>query len=203
MADHLDLAARVRPGFDKAAAVEHLEDLVIPLRSRPTNLSGGQQAQVMLAVALGTRADVLLLDEPLASLDPLARSEFLARVRMAVRDRGATALLSSHIISDIAQVCDWLVVLGLGQVLLDGSIADAIIRHRTVPADVPLYPGGIPVGAFHDDATVPRMLVRLGEVPPAETPAQYTDLRRASLDEIVKGYLAAGRRVHGVGRRDG
>jgi ABC-2 type transport system ATP-binding protein len=170
VADHLDVAASVRRGFDKAAALDHLADFVIPLRSRPTNLSGGQQAQVMLAIALGTRADVLLLDEPLASLDPLARSEFLARVRMAVRDRGATAVLSSHIVSDIAQVCDRLIVLSLGQVLLDDSITHAISRHRTVPTDAPLKPGVIAVGAFHDEATVQRMLVRFREMPPSMFP---------------------------------
>jgi ABC-2 type transport system ATP-binding protein len=72
VADHLDLAARLRPGFDRAAAVERLSALAIPARARGSELSGGQQAQVGLAVAIGTGADILLLDEPLASLDPLA-----------------------------------------------------------------------------------------------------------------------------------
>lgn len=197
VAAHLDVAARVRSGFDKAAAVEHVRDFLIPLHARPTELSGGQQAQVMLAIALGTRADVLLLDEPLASLDPLARSEFLAQVRMAVRDGGATALLSSHIVSDIDQVCDRLVVLGRGQVLLDDSIADAVSRHRTLPADVPVDPRVVEVGSFHDEATVLRTLVCFREPVTADIAADG-DLRRASLDEIVKGYLAAGRHVHGA-----
>ena len=192
---HLDVAARVRPSFDKAAALEHAEYFLIPLHARPTELSGGQQAQVMLAIALGTRADVLLLDEPLASLDPLARSEFLARVRMAVRDGGATALLSSHIVSDIAQVCDRLVVLGRGHLLLDGSIADAVSRHRTVPADIPQDPRLQEVGSFRDEAAALRTLVRLREPTTADAADNRGDLRAASLDEIVKGYLAAGRRV--------
>lgn len=152
----------------------------------------------MLAIALGTRADVLLLDEPLASLDPLARSEFLARVRMAVRDRGATALLSSHIVSDIAQVCDRLVVLGRGQVLLDGSIADAVSRHRTVPADASSDSRMREIGSFHDETTALRTLVRLEGPAAGDTADEDDDPRRASLDEIVKGYLAAGRRVNGA-----
>ena len=91
----------------------------------PTSCPGGQQAQVGLAIALGTRAPVLLLDEPLASLDPLARREFLHVLVDAVRESGATALLSSHVITDIEQACDRLVVLGGGRPLLDVSMEAA------------------------------------------------------------------------------
>lgn len=196
-ADHLDIAARARRGFDKVAARQHLQYLTIPPGARPTDLSGGQQAQVMLAIALGTRADVLLLDEPVASLDPLARSEFLALVRMAVQERGATVLLSSHVVSDIAQVCDRLVVLGLGQILLDESISGALDSHWIARPDVPLPAGAVAVGSFHDDATLPRLLVRVAQAP-ADSPVGDGTLLRASLDDIVKGYLAAGRRAPGA-----
>ena len=110
--DHVRLAATLRRGFDVDLARRRLDQLAIPLTSRADELSGGQQAQVGLALALGTRAPVLLLDEPLASLDPLARREFLHVLVDAVRADGATALLSSHVITDIEQACDRLLVLG-------------------------------------------------------------------------------------------
>ena len=102
--------------------------------ARADELSGGQQAQVGLALALGARAPVLLLDEPLASLDPLARREFLHVLVDAVRADGGTALLSSHVITDIEQACDRLLVLGGGRTLLDLSIAGAIAEHVVVEA---------------------------------------------------------------------
>ena len=113
--EHVTMATTLRPGFDPAVARRRLDDLDIPLTSRADELSGGQQAQVGLALALGVRAPVLLLDEPLASLDPLARREFLHVLIDAVRADGSTALLSSHVITDIEQACDRLLVLGGGR----------------------------------------------------------------------------------------
>ena len=124
--EHVTMAKTLRPRFDPAIARHRLDDLDIPLDSRADELSGGQQAQVGLALALGVRAPVLLLDEPLASLDPLARREFLHVLVEAVRADGSTALLSSHVINDIEQACDRLLVLGAGRTLLDLSIAGAI-----------------------------------------------------------------------------
>ena len=110
-----------------------------------------------LCLALGTRAPVLLLDEPLASLDPLARHDFLNLLVTAVRERGATALLSSHIVSDVEQACDQLVVLGDGRVTLQAPIAEAVAEHRLVaagsaPADADrghLRPAGRRPGRAH------------------------------------------------------
>ena len=102
-----------------------------------------------LAIALGTRAPVLLLDEPLASLDPLARREFLHVLVEAVRETGATALLSSHVITDIEQACDRLLVLGGGRCLLDLSMEAARAGHRVVEGDGPFEAGRL-VGRFPD-----------------------------------------------------
>src|SRR5215212_7882870 len=132
VADHVTLAGTLRDGFDEALAAGYVDRLSIPLTSRASELSGGEQAQVGLALALATRAGILLLDEPLASLDPLARREFLHLMVEAVRASGATALLSSHVITDIEQACDRLVVLGKGHTLLDLSIAEALAHHRIV-----------------------------------------------------------------------
>ena len=142
-----------------------------------------------LALALGTRAPVLLLDEPLASLDPLARREFLHVLVDAVRADGATALLSSHVITDIEQACDRLLVLGGGRKLLDLSIADSIAAHRIVEMR---SPADAVVGTFMD---VGGGLVSLVRVTPGIVPHG----REATLEEVVLGHLAAGRAPHLVG----
>lgn len=190
--EHLDLAAHARRAFDRAVSVRHLADLDIPLRARTGILSGGQQAQVSLAIALGTRADVLILDEPLASLDPLARSEFIAAVRAAIAADGATAVLSSHIVSDIEQAADRLIVLGVGRLLVDASLDELRATHRAGIAGVGDAPGRTPVGRFADAYGATRALYRTAG------PADPEDdgLEAASLDEIVKGYLAAGRQTN-------
>ncbi|OGN81367.1 MAG: hypothetical protein A2X23_09000 [Chloroflexi bacterium GWC2_73_18] len=187
--DHLALAASLRRGFDRAHARERLEELGIPLEARADELSGGQQAQVGLAIALGTRADVLLLDEPLASLDPLARREFLHVVTDAVRTHGTTAILASHIMTDVEQACDRLIVLGGGRKLLGDSIATALAAHRiAVDGGAASGPGAEAVATFAGQAGERLTLVRLADGTVADA-----SLRAASLEEVVLGYLASGR----------
>ena len=190
--EHVRLADSLRPGFDTAMARRRLDDLDISLAARAEELSGGQQAQVGLALALGVRAPVLLLDEPLASLDPLARREFLHVLVDAVRADGATALLSSHVITDIEQACDRLLVLGGGQTLLDLSIAGAIAEHVVI--DAAGVSSGVPsgstiVGIFPGPAGERLGLVR-GPAPGG---------RLATLEEVVLGHLAAGRVPRSIG----
>lgn len=182
--EHVLLAETLRPGFDAAVAYRRLDDLDIPRGSRADELSGGQQAQVGLALALGARAPVLLLDEPLASLDPLARREFLHVLVDAVRASGATALLSSHVITDIEQACDRLLVLGAGRTLLDLSIAGAIAEHVVV-ADMSASAAAGLVGAFPGPTGERLHLVR-GD-------AATVGGRPATLEEVVLGHLAAAR----------
>jgi ABC-2 type transport system ATP-binding protein len=174
--DHLAMALQLRPGFDRAYAAARLDQLGIPRSAHARQLSGGQQAQVALALALGTRAEILLLDEPLASLDPLARREFLHILTDAVRSDGATALLSSHIVTDVEQACDNLIVLGVGRVLLHASIADALATHA-----ISLTPRADAVASFAEADGSLLTLVR-GEAD-----------RPATLEEVVLGYLASAR----------
>jgi ABC-2 type transport system ATP-binding protein len=193
--DHIELAASLRRGFDRAMAARYVERLTIPLRARAGELSGGEGAQVGLALALATRAPILLLDEPLASLDPLARREFLHLMVEAVRAAGATALLSSHVITDIEQACDRLIVLGKGHTLLDLSVAEALAHHRIVDgtaAEAAAIAGPDDVvGAFPAPAVEPLALVRVR----ALTEASSEPIGRpATLEEVVIGHLAAGRR---------
>jgi ABC-2 type transport system ATP-binding protein len=181
VAQHLDMAASLRRGFDRAVARGRLDELDIPLDRRADELSGGQQAQVGLALALGTRAEVMLLDEPLAALDPLARREFLSVLVSAVRADGSTALLSSHVITDIESACDRLVVLGAGRILLDDTLTAAVESHRIGDPEEQL-PGTL-VSAFPGPA---GRLVALWHA--------HEGGRPATLDEVVLGYLASGRR---------
>jgi ABC-2 type transport system ATP-binding protein len=189
IADHLALAATLRTGFDVAQAATYVGRLSIPLSAVAAELSGGEQAQVGLAIALGTRARILLLDEPLASLDPLARREFLHILVEAVRAEGHTALLSSHVITDIEQACDRLLVLGGGRKLLDLSIADSIAAHRIIETRMPTDEV---VGTFMDTGGGLVSLVRV-------TPGSVPHGRPATLEEVVLGHLAAGRAPHLVG----
>jgi ABC-2 type transport system ATP-binding protein len=188
--EHVRMARTLRPSFDPAIARHRLDDLDIPLDSRADELSGGQQAQVGLALALGVRAPVLLLDEPLASLDPLARREFLHVLVDAVRADGSTALLSSHVITDIEQACDRLLVLGGGHTLLDVSIAGAIAEHRvfdmtdTAAGGATVLPDAV-VGSFPGPAGERLSLARVDA---------SAGGRPATLEEVVLGHLAAARR---------
>lgn len=191
VADHLDLVETMRRDFDRAYAVDRLEQLGIPLDRLAGELSGGQQAQLSLGLALGSGADILLLDEPLASLDPLARREFLYVLTDAVRTSGRTALLSSHIVTDIEQACDHLVVLGSGRKLLDCGVSAAIADHAvdTQPGQGdPSRAGGPVVGSFFDPRGGPVTLIRL-----AGGDRTAGGLRQATLEEVVLGYLASAR----------
>jgi len=182
--DHLLLARSIRPGFDVDLARSRLRALGIPLMSMPRELSGGQQAQVSLAIALGTRAKLLLLDEPLANLDPLARREFLQVVKEAVGTGDVSAILSSHVIADVEPVCDRLLVLGEGRVLLQDTAAGSIAHHRVTFAP---SAGGRLVALFPDREGV---LHRLERVQPGDLPG-----REPSLEEVVLGYLSSARSV--------
>jgi len=182
--DHLDLASLLRPGFDRGYARARLDELGIPADQGARSLSGGQQAQVALALALGTRAPILLLDEPLASLDPLARREFLHVLTDAVRGDGATALLSSHIVTDVEQACDRLIVLGVGRVLLHETVAEALAGHA-LRTDGAASPGAI--GTFAGPSGDRVTLERRADA------TEGDGLRGASLEEVVLGYLASGR----------
>jgi ABC-2 type transport system ATP-binding protein len=130
VADTLEFGRRMNRNWDAAIPAARLRKLGIPLEQQVGKLSGGQQAQVALALALGKRPNLLLLDEPVASLDPLARRDFLRTLVESARAQGITTLLSSHIIADLEQACDYLIILSAARVQLTGSIADITRAHR-------------------------------------------------------------------------
>jgi ABC-2 type transport system ATP-binding protein len=127
----------LNPGWDDEAARARVAELDLPLKKKVRSLSGGQRAQVALTLALAKRPELLLLDEPVASLDPLARREFMQSVVEAVAERELTVVLSSHILADLERVCDHIVILATGQTQLVGSIEEIVAGHRllTGPRD--------------------------------------------------------------------
>ena len=126
----LTLGRKLNPRWDGGLARRRLERLGIPLDRKVGKLSGGQQAQVALVMALAKRPELLLLDEPVAALDPLARREFLQALLEATVEDGLTILLSSHIIGDLERVCDYLIILSGSRVVLTGDIEQIVQRHK-------------------------------------------------------------------------
>jgi ABC-2 type transport system ATP-binding protein len=116
--------------WDQHRADQRLAALDIPLRRKIGKLSGGQQAQVALTIALARRPDFLVLDEPLAPLDPLARHEFLASVMQTAAEDGTSVLFSSHVVSELERVADYLVVLAGGRVQVAGDVETLLAGHQ-------------------------------------------------------------------------
>ena len=130
VADLLRFGAHLNLRFDRPLAEKRLAAFGIPLERKAGTLSGGQQSQVALALALAKRPELLVLDEPLSSLDPVARREFLQTLMGAVAQDGITVIFSSHVVHELERVCDHLVVLRQGRIALDGDIDTLLARHR-------------------------------------------------------------------------
>ena len=128
--DHLAMGAHLNARWDDASARDRLLGLRIPLDRRVESLSGGMRAQLALALALAKRPEALLLDEPLAALDPFARHEFMGSLVGAIADHPVTVLLSSHLLPDLERVCDHLVILSEAHAQLAGAIDEILAGHR-------------------------------------------------------------------------
>jgi len=128
--DMVRFGAALNADWDQDWALRRLRDVGIPLGQRVGQLSGGQHAQVALAMALGKRPELLVLDEPVANLDPLARREFLQVLMAEVAESGLSVVLSSHLIADLERVCDYLILLSNGRVQLAGETEGLLAKHR-------------------------------------------------------------------------
>jgi ABC-2 type transport system ATP-binding protein len=129
-AELITMGAELNRRWDATVARTRLADLGIPPEQAVGKLSGGQRAQVALALALAKQPRLLLLDEPVASLDPLARREFLQALMGSVADSGTTVLLSSHLLADLERVCDYVIVLHAARVQLAGPVDEIVAEHR-------------------------------------------------------------------------
>jgi len=192
VADLLTFGRQLNPRWDDALARERIRTLGIPLDRPAGKLSGGQQAQVALVLALAKRPDLLLLDEPLASLDPLARREFLRTLMDAVAESGMTVLLSSHILSDLERVCDYLIILSAARVQLAGDIREIVRTHKRLvgPRADPAAVASVHnvIEASHTERQT-TLLVRVN----GHLFNPTWDVQEVSLEDIVLAYLSLGR----------
>ena len=132
VADMLHLTRNLSRRFDQEYAEARLGELGIPLKRKAGRLSGGQQAQLALTQALARRPRLLVLDEPVAMLDPVARHDFMALVLTAAVDNGVSVLLSSHVLAELERVCDYLILLSRGRVQMAGEVDDLLASHRVL-----------------------------------------------------------------------
>jgi ABC-2 type transport system ATP-binding protein len=130
VADHLRLGNWLNPGWDGGLARRRIEKLGLDPSQRAGKLSGGQRAQLALTLALAKRPELLILDEPVASLDPLARREFLQHLMEAVAEHELSVVLSSHLVADLERVCDYLVVLVASRVQIAGDVDELLASHH-------------------------------------------------------------------------
>ncbi len=139
VADMFRLGRAMNPSWDQQLAEARAEELGIPLKRKVKRLSGGQQAQISLTMALAKRAPLLVLDEPVSSLDPVARLEFMRDVTAAASGSNLTFVMSSHVVAELERFCDWLIVLSHGHVQLTGPAADLLAAHQllTIPRGTP------------------------------------------------------------------
>ena len=188
--DMLHLARNLNRRWDARRAEGRLAELGIPLEKKVGKLSGGQKAQLALTIALARRPDLLVLDEPLAALDPLARHDFMASVTAAVVADGISVVLSSHALAELERVADYLIVLAQGQMQVAGEVADLLAEHRvlTGPAgQADVAARRVRVVHRGSDGAQSRLLVRT-TAPDDPVPAGW-QCRGAGLEEIVLAYL--------------
>ena len=186
--DHIGAGAHLNPRWDADSVRQRLRSLNVPLGQPVGTLSGGQRAQVALSLTLAKRPRLLLLDEPVAALDPLARRQFLATLADAVAIGGLTVVLSSHLVADLERVCDHLILLAGSRVQLCGDIDTVLAEHQVL------------VGPRKDTAAIERahtlvqathtarqstLLIRVGG--PVVDPAY--EAADVGLEELVLGYL--------------
>jgi ABC-2 type transport system ATP-binding protein len=187
-ADMLHLTRNLNRRFDQASAEARLAELGIPLKRKAGRMSGGQQAQLALTLALARRPRLLVLDEPMAMLDPLARHDFMATVMTAVADDGVSVLLSSHVLAELERVADYLILLSRGRVQVAGEVEELLASHRvlTGPAAEADEYAGSPVVHVRRAAAQAHLLVRASAEDPVPT---GWETHPVGMEELALAYL--------------
>jgi ABC-2 type transport system ATP-binding protein len=189
------MAAWLNPNWDLALAKSRIGHLDLDPRQRAGSLSGGQRAQLALTLAIAKRPDLLILDEPVASLDPLARREFLQDLMEVVAVHGVSIVLSSHLVADLERVCDFLVVLTASHVQLAGEVSDLLASHHRLSG--PRLDGTLPssfevIEETHTDKQS-VLLVR------SDGPLRFLDpawnVKPVTMDDLVLAYMRQARAV--------
>ena len=192
VSDHLRLGAWLNPAWDDEMARRRIGQLGLDPRQRAGSLSGGERAQLALTLALAKRPELLILDEPVASLDPLARREFLRGLMEAVAEHGTSVVLSSHLVADLERVCDYLVVLVASRVRIAGEVSTLLASHHRLSGPR-RDPGALPAGVevieeSHTDKQS-TLLARTGE--PIHDPS-WT-ITPVSMEDLVLAYMSRAR----------
>jgi ABC-2 type transport system ATP-binding protein len=192
IADHLRFGAHANPGWDAELAADRIAKLGLDPTQKAGKLSGGQRAQLALTLAIAKRPELLVLDEPVASLDPLARREFLQGLMAFIAEHKASVILSSHLVSDLERVCDYLIVLVSSRVCVAGDVDELLATHyrltgpRRDPSD--LGPDLHVIEASHTDRQS-TLIVRSAE--PIDDP-QWS-VEGLGMEDLVLAYMAADR----------
>jgi ABC-2 type transport system ATP-binding protein len=189
---HLRMGAYLNSTWDQDLALSRVNQLGLEARQKTGSLSGGQRSQLALALAIAKRPELLLLDEPVASLDPLARREFLQSLMEIVAERGVSVVLSSHLVADLERVCDFLIVLIDSHVRLAGEVSDLLATHYRITGprfDPRRLPGSQEVIEESHTDKQSTFLVRCNEsiLDPAWT------VRQVTLDDLVLAYMSHSR----------
>jgi ABC-2 type transport system ATP-binding protein len=192
VADHLRLGAAMNPSWDETFAREQVARTGLDRSQRAGKLSGGQQAQLALILAIAKRPELLVLDEPVANLDPLARREFLQVLMEYAAENAATIVLSSHLVTDLERVCDYMMLVAGGQVRLCGDIDELLATHRRLTGprrDSARLPASQKViEEIHTDRQS-TLLIRTAE--PILDPSWTVD--EVSLEDITLAYMRSTR----------
>lgn len=189
IADHLQLGARMNPGWDAKVATHRIESLRLDPRQRAGKLSGGQRAQLALTLAIAKRPEFLVLDEPVASLDPLARREFLQLLMEATVEQELSVLISSHLVTDLERVCDYLILLTDSRVLLVGDVDDLLATHRLLTGprrDMAALPAEWQIVSESHTDRQSTLLVRAAD--PVIDPAWAVE--QISMEDLVLAYMS-------------
>jgi ABC-2 type transport system ATP-binding protein len=189
VADHLRMGERMNPRWDAGLARDRIGRLGLDPAKKAGKLSGGQRAQLALTLAVAKRPELLLLDEPVASLDPLARREFLQSLMEFTADQQVSVVLSSHLVADLERVCDYLIVLVASRVRVAGEVDRLLAAHHLVTGPR-RDPGALPgdweiVSASHTDRQS-TLLIRTDS--PVHDPAWTVS--QVSLEDVVLAYMS-------------
>jgi ABC-2 type transport system ATP-binding protein len=189
-ADLLHETRNLNRRFDLNYAEHRLGELGIPLQRKAGQMSGGQQAQLALTLALARRPQLLVLDEPIAMLDPIARHDFMATVRTAATEDGVSVVLSSHALAELERVADYLVLVSHGNIQVAGEVEDLLAAHRMLigPAsESARYTQHWNVVHASSTASQVQLLVRYDASNPAVPPGW--EARPVTLEELTLAYL--------------
>jgi len=185
----LKIGQKLNPQWNQEMALQRLERLSIPLHQSTGKLSGGQQAQVALILALAKQPELLILDEPVASLDPLARREFQQTLMEAVAERGISVIISSHIVADLERFCDYLVILSASRVQMTARVEHLLQFHKLLIGPRERIESLARTHTILTSSSTGRQCTLLVQMhSPVLDPAW--EVRSVSLEDIILAYLA-------------